>query len=290
MPNHLSPDQTYTEATATNKATVLNADGFRIQDHSSVNGDGATYVAWQWKVNGGTRTTFTESGSNMGGGYQVNTTAGISIIDYTGTGSAGYFSHGLGAAPEFIIIKNRSTTDGWRAWSHKLSGVTYRLYLHTTAAESSGWDSWTIGSTTLTLGTDGSVNRDGSNHIAYLFRGIQGYSKFGGYTGNGNVDGTFIYTGFKSSFVMVKPTSATGEWAMFDTKRNAYNETNDVLRANNTAAESDSSGDNSIDILSNGFKMTGNGGWTNTNARTYIYAAFAENPFVTSGGVPCTAR
>jgi len=277
----------YTEATG---FTAFQSDGFQ---HGGANGYGASgenYVSFQWKANGGTRSTFTESGDNMGGGYQVNTTAGFSIIDYVGTGSAGYFSHGLGAAPEFIIIKNRSTTDGWRAWSHKLSGVTYRLYLHTTAAESSGWDSWTIGSSTVTLGTDGSVNRDGENHIAYLFRGIQGYSKFGGYTGNGNVDGTFIYTGFKSSFVMVKPTSATGEWAMFDTKRNAYNETNDVLRANNTAAESDSSGDNSIDILSNGFKMTGNGGWTNTNARTYIYAAFAENPFVTSGGVPCTAR
>jgi len=286
---------TNAEGTVSGHLTAFDSDGFTLGDNSGVgssNGNTETYVAWQWKANGGTRTTFTESGSNMGGGYQVNTTAGFSIVDYVGTGSAGYFSHGLGAAPECIIIKNRSYAGGWRVWSHKLSGVTYRLYLHGNNAESSGWDSWTIGSSTVTLGTDGSVNRDGDNHIAYCFRSIQGYSKFGSYTGNNNASGPFVYLGFKPAFLMFKRTSGTEDWGIVNIKsspRAAGTETNDMayeLEANENGAEA-----NQIDFwfLSNGFKIDGSGNFANGDGETYIYAAFAEQPFVSSGGVPCTA-
>ena len=269
--------------------TSFDSDGFTVDNNGAINEDGVGNVGFQWKANGGTRSTFTESGNNMGGGYQVNAAAGFSIIDYVGTGSAGYFSHGLGAAPECIIIKNRSYAGNWRFWHHKMSGVTYRASLNTDAAESSGWDSWTVGSSTVTLGVDGSVNRDGDNHIAYCFRSIKGYSKFGIYTGNGNANGVFVYTGFQPRWLVVKPRTLVSNYFQLDTARDTYNPATKFLRLDTTHAEDDGA-DKDIDFLSNGFKTRAATGFHNDNNQTHLYMAFAKHPFVTSGGVPCTAR
>ena len=285
----LESNDTTTEANNSSDVKSVQSNGFTAGNNAGINGGSATQVAWQWKANGGTRSTFTESGNNMGGGYQANATAGFSIVDYVGTGSAGYFSHGLGAAPEFMLFKNRSYAGNWRAWSHKMSGVTYRMNLNTNAAESSGWDSWTVGSSTVTLGTDGSVNRDGDNHIAYCFRSIQGYSKFGSYVGNGLADGPFVYTGFKPAYVMLKKTTSTGSHLIFDNKRPGYNGTGHRLYANDTDGEDTDTGD-SVDLLSNGFKVRGGSSSSNADGATFVYMAFAEHPFVSSKGVPCTAR
>ena len=288
----LTPNENYVDAGSgshgANGVTAFGVDGFTLGDVARSNDPEAALVSWNWKANGGTRSTFTESGNNMGGGYQVNATAGISIIDYVGTGSAGYFSHGLGAAPECIMIKNRSYAGNWRFWHHKMSGVTYRASLNTDAAESSGWDSWTVGSSTVTLGVDGSVNRDGDNHIAYCFRSIKGYSKFGIYTGNGNANGVFVYTGFQPRWLVVKPRTLVSNYFQLDTARDTYNPATKFLRLDTTHAEDDGA-DKDIDFLSNGFKTRAATGFHNDNNQTHLYMAFAESPFVTSNGSPANA-
>jgi hypothetical protein len=139
----------------------------------------------------------------------------------------------------------------------------------------------------FSVGSSTSTNGNGTAYIAYLFAEKQGYSKFGGYTGNGSTNGTFCYTGMKPSFVMIKKSSGTGDWEMLDNQRLGYNPRTETLGANNSSSEGNY---NRIDILSNGFKVRSTSGNVNTSGGTYIYMAFAENPFVTSTGVPATAR
>ena len=286
----------YTEATG---FTAFQSDGFQ---HGGANGYGAsdeTYVAWQWKANGGTRSTFTESGANPGGGYQANTTGGFSIVDYTGTGAAGTMAHGLGAVPHVIFVKSRTgaaDSDGdWNVYHHKNTSAPETDFLilnETTATQDAAnrWNDTAPTSSVFTVGTTTRVNEDADNYIAYCFAPIQGYSKFGSYTGNGASDGTFVYTGFKTAWVMVKKTSASGSsWLIFDNKRPGYNGTGHRLYANATDTEDTDTGD-SVDLLSNGFKFRGGSSSSNQNAATFIYMAFAEHPFVSSEGVPCTAR
>ena len=269
----------------------FDSDGFTIgTSDGSTNASGDTYVAWQWKANGGTRTTNTESGDNPAGGYQVNTTAGFSIVDYVGTGGAGTKAHGLGAIPEVVIIKNRDRSAQWAVY-HKDIGATKFLELSTTAAEGTDamFNDTAPTSTVFSVGgSSNTTNADGENLMAYCFKAIQGYSKFGFYTGNGDADGTFVYTGFKPAWVMWKRTDGgTNMWQIMDTTRNTYNVMDKYLQANATNAEADY---DFVDFLSNGFKHRHTSSHSNGDGETYVYMAFAEQPFVTSGGVPCTAR
>jgi len=275
----------------------LDSDGFEVTGSDvDTNENNIAYVAWQWKANGGTRTTNTESGDNPAGGYQANTTAGFSIVDYTGTGAVGTMAHGLGAVPDFIMISNLDEADAWAVYhsANTAAPETDYLVIDTTAAtadDATYWNDTAPTSTVFTVNTDHSVNADGEKYIAYCLTSIQGYSKFGAYIGNGNTDGPFAYLGFQPAWVMIKRTDSTADWKINDSARD-FNGTygNDAsLYANENEAEVTDSSFN-VDFLSNGFKLVSADAGNNADGGTYVYAAFAEHPFVTSGGVPNTAN
>jgi len=282
-------NSTSAEGDTSTRLTSFNSDGFTVRTDPSVNGDGNGIVAWQWKANGGSRTTFTESGDNPGGGRQVNTTAGFGIYDYTGTGGAGTIAHGLGATPKWVLIKDRGNAEHWIVATTQIDGSRDGIYLETTGAkfDLSSSNELIFDSTNITLSDDWvDTNGDARNYIMYAFTPIQGYSKFGSYTGNGNVDGTFVHTGFSPAWVIVKRTDSGNNWHMHDNKRVPHNSNNKTLYANLTNTE----GTEDFDMLSNGFKLRESGGGYNASGGTYIYMAFAESPLVTSKGVPTTAR
>jgi len=274
----------------------LDSDGFEVTGSDvDTNDSNSAYITWQWKANGGSRTTNAEDGNNPAGGYQANTTAGFSIVDYTGTGAAGTMAHGLGAAPDFILFKNLDVDDAWAVYhsANTAAPETDYMVLSTDTAtvdDDAFWNDTAPTSSVFTVNTDHSVNADGERYIAYCLTSIQGYSKFGGYTGNGNADGPYIHLGFKPAFIWLKNTDTTDSWYLYDIKR-AETSGNEVDIAIGTATnlyEFDTSSD--LDFLANGFKNRGSGPVSNGDGNTIIYMAFAESPFVTSGGVPCTAR
>jgi len=266
----------------------FDSDGFTLGNANNTNQNTHTFAAWNWKAG--------ESTSSNGDGtitstVSVNSTSGFSIVSYAGTGVADKtVGHGLGATPAMIIIKNRVNDPEWRVWHQKLSGPTYKLRLNGTEAQDSSATVFNGQSaTTFTVGTDPSVNGSGNNIIAYCFKEVKGYSKFGSYTGNGSTDGTFVYTGFKPAFVINKriDSSTGGSWILQDNKRgdNVRNPVDLSFSPTNNQSESDWGDTFDCDYLSNGFKwrMDGTAGYNNTSAATYIYLAFAESPFVTAG-------
>jgi hypothetical protein len=289
---YFETDSTAAENNNQNWMQSVNTDGFTtgISEHTNSN-SGSAFVAWQWKANGGTTTAFNESGSNPGGTRQTNTDAGFSIISYTGTGSNGTIAHGLPSTPEFLIFKRRDATQFWCVW-HQAIGDDNKLALHLSDgldADGAFMNSTLPTSTNITVGgASVNTNADNGTYICYAFSPIQGYSKFGKYKGNSSTDGTFVYLGFKPRWVMIKSTSAGVGWFMHDTKRSTTNVMDDYLRADTPDGQGTSVTVN-IDFLSNGFKLRYNNN-TNFSSHTYVYMAFAENPFVTSTGVPTTAR
>ena len=290
---YLETDSTAAENNNQNWMASVNTNGFTtgIAEHIN-NNSGSAYVAWQWKANGGTTTAFSESGSNPGGTRQTNTAAGFSIIAYTGTGSNGTIAHGLPSTPEFLIFKRRDATQFWCVW-HQAIGDDYKLALHLSDgldADGAFMASTLPTSTNITVGgASVNTNADNGTYICYAFSPIQGYSKFGSYVGNGNSNGPFVYTGFKPAFVMIKRTDSTGGWTIYDTKR-GYNGNNYELFPHSAEAEYTGTSYFEADILSNGFKLRLTDGQINAAGGTYIYMAFAENPFTTSTGIPTTAR
>ena len=287
----LISNTTGAETTDTNGLTAFTTSGFTVGSDSNYNnGTGpATYVAWEWKA-GGTGSAGSGSGlTNITN--SANASAGFSITTYTGNGSAGaYFNHGIGAAPNLVIVKQRtaSSTTNWAVWHISIANTNY-LLLNTSAISTSGttyWNSTTPDSTKVTLGTAADVNTNTGTYVAYCFAPIAGYSAFGSYTGNASADGPFVYTGFRPRFVLVKNTSATGEWSVFDTSRSSSNGANVEdykLYPSTSNTENGVSGEttstNNIDTLSNGFKLRTANGNTNGSTNVFIYAAFAENPF-----------
>ena len=282
----------YTESTG---LTAFQSDGFQ---HGGANGYGASgenYVAWQWKANGGTTTTNDASSTGVGGldsVYQANTTAGFSIVTYTGSGSNTTVAHGLGNVPEVIIFKKRTDdTEDWLVYHHT-QGNASAGKLNTNAAWETGssslFDSTTPTSTVFSIKTNSKVNDSSDTYVAYCFSEVQGYSKFGNYTGNGNADGAFVYLGFKPALIIVRATD-TDNWRMYDHKRaNAHNVIDVRIIADTTAAESQD--DNECDFLSNGVKFRSSSGGVNSSGQAYTYMAWAEHPFVSSKGVPTTAE
>ncbi len=276
--------------------TSVDSDGFTWDTvDSSVGASSNTYVAWAWKANGGSTTTNDASATSVGtidSVIQANTTAGISIVTHTGTGSAGNIAHGLGAVPQWILTKNRSDSASWANY-HASVGNEYYLELDTYDARetaSSVWGDTTPSSTTFRVGGANTKNNSSSdNFVSYCFTPIKGYSHFGSFTGTGGTTtGARIYTGFKPAFVIIKRSSGIADWNIFDSKRPySFNEANGRLRANDNTAEGTS--DAGIDLLSNGFKCR-LGSEFNADGTTNIYIAFAESPFVSSKGTPTTAR
>ena len=269
----------------------FNSDGFTVGSDTGYNGNGNSMVSWNWKAG----TSFTNDASSTGIGSidsagSFNNDSGFSIVSYTGTGSNGTIKHGLNSVPSMIIVKERDNANDWKVYHHSI-GNGKSLRLDTTAAQgddSTAWNSTTPTSSVFSVGTSNAVNRNGGGIIAYLFAEKQGYSKFGSYVGNGNADGTFVYTGQKSAFVMIKRTDTAKNWLILDNKRNTDdNPYNTELVANDSRTEETNI---RFDSLSNGFKLRLASGASNVSGGNYIYMAFAENPFVTSTGVPATAR
>ena len=255
-----------------------------------------TQVAWLWKANGGTATASgSESGDNPAYSYQANTTAGFSIVTYTGTGSAGTVSHGLGVAPDWILVKNR--TDSGADWcvyhsNNTSAPETDFLKLNTTEATedvNSIWNDTAPTSSVFTVGTSNGTNGDGDNYVAYCFAEIKGYSKFGSYTGNGSMQMVHLFIqDLNLPWLMVKKSAGNARaWVIHDNKRDIDNPTASRLDANVADAEQSSG---HFDFLSNGFKCRSTEGATNQDTHTFVYMAFAEHPFVSSKGVPTTAR
>ena len=283
---------TNAEGTSTARLKSFDTNGFTLGDTGSTNQNGANFVAWQWKANGGTTSSNTDG--SITSTVQANQDAGFSIITYTGNGTAGAtFGHGLGVAPSMVIVKKRSATplaDSWGVWHQGLTSAAYNLLLNTTAAESNSWNVWNSTeptSSVITVSNDSTGNYNGQPYIAYCFASKQGYSKFGKYVGNGNTNGAFVYTGFKPAFVMTKNISATDSWVIMDEKRSPSNVANKYLLPNSDGAEGTNF--DMFDFVSNGFKCR-RATSQNTSGNTFIYMAFAEHPFTTSTGIPTTAR
>ena len=292
---HLSSSLTNAENTNANGIQAFETDGFQLGTDTDINQSSGTYVAWQWKANGGTTTTNDASATSVGtidSVYQANTTAGLSIVTYTGTGSAGTIAHGLGATPTVYIIKNRERSDSWRVAAEVL-GYGDQLLLNDTDAEANDnntFNNTAPTSTVFSVGTRNAVNANGEGHVAWVFAPKQGYSHFGTYKGNGSSDGPFVYTGFKPAWIMIKHRGSGGnDWIVIDTTRFTTNVVSNYIRANTSDAETDQYNID-VDILSNGFKMRGNSGNINTNNSQHFFMAFAEHPIVSSTGVPVTAR
>ena len=285
----LHSDGTGAEQTQSAGLTAFSSDGFTVGDDDGIGANTATYVAWQWKANGGT--TSTNSDGSQDSTVQVNSTAGFSIVKRTGTGSAGAtYGHGLGAVPDVIINKGLNTNE-WYSYFKAIGGGTHWIALESTGAkvdDANMWNDTDATSTVFTVGNSGGSNGSGVEYIDYCFKEVQGYSKFSSFTGNGNADGTFVYTGFKPAWLMIKETVSGGGWGMWDNKRTPTNAMTIRLLANTNAAD-DTSTDNSVDFLSNGFKMRTSSGSFNQASTDIVYMAFAQSPFVDSEGVPTTA-
>ena len=265
-----------------------NSDGFVLSNNTNFNGNGVTFTSWNWLANGaGSANTDGTISSTV----SANTTSGFSIVSYTGTGANATVGHGLGVAPSMVITKRLSSTDDWIVWNKGLTNPASYLYLNSSNAEMgsvAAYQNITPTSTLLYPGTDGRTNGNGDTYISYVFADVQGYSKFGSYTGNGNADGTFVYTGFKPAFVMVKRTDTTNDWKIIDNKRATFNVAGKTLKANSSDAEDGT--ENYYDFCSNGYKIRNSAGALNASGGSYIYMAFAEAPLVGTNNVPCTAR
>jgi hypothetical protein len=284
------------ESTQTQDLKSFDSDGFTVGSNDNVNRSSDSFVSWNWKAG----TSFTNDASSTGVGSidsagSVNTDAGFSIVSYTGTGSTGTVAHGLGATPGVIIFKERADdAHAWIVYHHKNTSApaTDYLLLNSTSATDDYADYFNDTAPTssvFTIDTAGDINGSSDTYIAYCFAEKQGYSKFGSYSGNGNADGSFIYTGFKPAFLIIRRTDDGDNWVMFDNKRNEFNLTDKRLYPNSAAVEATASSV-SLDLLSNGFKLRGTDSQINNSSGTYVYLAFAENPFVTSTGIPTPAR
>ena len=287
---YIQANSTAAEGTDSNLIKSFDANGYTIGTSNAVNSTGETMVGWNWKA-GGSASSNTDG--SITSSVSANQDAGFSIVSYTGNATANAtVGHGLGVAPSMMIVKKRNGAFNWGIYHKSLTA--HKLLAFTTGApddDASYWNDVEPTSSVFNLGSGALTNGSGSTMIAYCFSEKKGYSKFGSYTGNGNVDGTFVYTGMKPSFVMYKASSILGQsWLIHDNKRGnqgANANPQDLrLLANATNTEADVN----IDFLSNGFKPRAGDAHINSSGTTYIYMAFAENPFTTSTGVPATAR
>ena len=281
------------QATETQDLTAFNTNGFTVGTSGAVNTNNVNYASWNWKANG-------QGSSNTDGSINTtytsaSATSGFSISTYTGTGANATFGHGLGVAPKFIMIKRLDNGANWRCY-HASIGANYNLVIATDGFQTTPtvWNNTAPSSSLVYLGSYNEVNGSGASQLAYCFADVQGFSKFGSYIGNGNVDGTFIYTGFKPAFVITKnyadsggASNNGGNWRIFDNQRLGYNVNNATLYPNLSNAEAD---ETSLDLLSNGFKMRGTTGDLNQNGMKYVYMAFASEPLVSTNGNAATAR
>ena len=272
--NALFTDLTDAETTYTSRLNSFDSSGFTTG--AQYNANNGTFVGWQWKANGA---GVTNTNGSITSTVSANTTAGFSVVTYTGTGANATVGHGLGVAPSMVITKSRAVASNWPSY-HSSLGAGNVIFLNATnasVASATIWNNTSPTSSVFSVGAD--PNFPAGTMVAYCWAAVPGYSAFGSYTGNGSTDGPFVYTGFRPRFVLFKRTDAVNTWLIYDTSRSPYNADVAALYPNSFAAETT---DDPIDYLSNGFKMRGTGNLANTSGGTYIYAAFAESPFNTA--------
>ena len=290
----LKPNTTATQDTSYASVASFVSTGYTLTDNSTINGNSENNVSWSWKAGG---SGSTNNDGSVASTVSANTTAGISIVKWTANiSSAISVGHGLGVAPKVIIQKALGVAANWVAGGFGLSWNGYIMPSATNAFNDSGDASTGTGRFFKAGGTEptssvfhtnsSALIGSASDMIAFCFAEKKGFSKFGSYTGNGNADGAFVYTGFKPSVFIFKRTDSTNDWGIFDNKRNTFNEVDSGLKVNDNATEYTG---NDCDFLSNGVKLRSTGGDNNASA-TYLFMAFAESPFVASNGDPSTAR
>ena len=286
----LETNNSNAEATDATSLKSFTSDGYTLGTGATVNSSSPstkTYVSWNWSAGG---SASSNSNGSITSSVSANTTAGFSIVSWSGSGANATIGHGLGAEPKMIFLKIRTGTNNWQVYNKSI-GSGNALFLNTTDASSSntGWQSTDATSSVFYVSGGTAVNGSGQNLIAYCFAEKKGYSKFGTYTGNGSTNGTFVYTGFKPALVIIKRTdnSSGANWLLLDSVRSDINVVNENLFANLTDAETSTG---RCDFVSNGFKLRQSGTTVNTSSGTYIYIAFAESPFVNSNGIPNNAR
>jgi hypothetical protein len=280
--NILVSNATTAENNAPTVVTSFNTNGFSFGVDNTANGN--SMVGWQWVAGQGVNNTNTVGSTTST--VSSNTTTGFSIVTYTGTGTTATIGHGLNVAPQFIIVKDRvSSAYTWVVY-HASLGATKYLNLNIVDAaytSSDPWNNTSPTSTVFTTGISNGTNKSGDTYVAYCWAPVAGFSQFGSYAGNNSSDGPFIYTGFRPKFIMIKNyAGASGQdWLIWDTSRSPYNVEQARLKPNDSAAEVSGDGYDYVDALSNGFKLRGQAGSNGTNGSgySYIYAAFAENPF-----------
>ena len=287
---YLQSNDAAAEVTNAESLKTFDSDGFTVGTMNEVNTNTEDYVSWNWKA--GTTSGISGSPSITPGGYSFNATSKFTILKYTGNSTAGAtVPSGLGVA-QFIIAKHHGASNNWQVYHHKNTAApaTDFLELNTTAATGDNvnrWNDTLPASNLITLGSGSEVNENTKVISMYAWAEVQGFSKFGSYTGNGNADGPFVYTGFRPGFIMIKRIDSTGAWQVWDSKRPTYNETTGRLYPNDVDAESNTQ---ELDILSNGFKYRDTGAAANASSATYIYMAFAAFPTVSSNDIPGVAR
>jgi hypothetical protein len=271
---YLVQNNTSAEGTNTNYFTSFNSNGYTLG--SSDYATGVTVVDWCWKAGG---TAVSNTSGTITSSVSANTTAGFSVVTYTGTGANATVGHGLGVAPSMVIVKHRNAADAWYVYHVSLTSAAYVLQLNTTIAQTSIptiFNSTAPTNSVFSVGTDSSTNTGSGTYVAYCWAPVAGYSAFGSYTGNGSADGPFIYTGFRPRFLMIKSSSGAFNWFIEDSSRNTTNVTGLDLSPNLSDAEANNSP--TFDFLSNGFKLRNTYTSQNGSGTTYIYAAYAENP------------
>ena len=285
-------DTTGAETTSNESLKSFDSDGFTLGTQQNVNASANndnSFVAWNWKAGG---SASSNSDGSITSSVSANQDAGFSIVSYTGTGSAGTVGHGLSATPKMIIAKNRSDVQFWAVYHASLSGANKYLVLDQNSSAQSGtaiWNSTHPTSSVFSVANHGTTNENGDDIIAYCFAEKKGFSKFSSFVGNGNDDGSYIHLGFKPAFILLKNTSVSASWLINDNKRNGFNPNSRTITPNNSEVEN--TGTDRTDFLSNGFKLrVGSSTAWNGSGNTISYMAFAESPFVTSTGIPTTAR
>ena len=291
---HLASNDTAAQsALDTAGLSAWTADGFTVNTRAQVNYNTGTFTSWNWK--GGTTSGITTDGSTTitPSAYSFSATSGISIVQYSGNNTSGAkVAHGLGAAPGMIIVKTINTANSWNIYQQAVDATAPEDYYMTFGTDartddSSRWNDTAPDSVNFTLGNAAAVNGSSNTMIAYCFANKTGYSKIGSYVGNGVADGTFVYTGFRPAFLMIKRYDGVASWYVYDDKRLGYNVDNN---ANRPDADWATDTTDVLDLVSNGFKLRNSGSSWNGSLDDYVYAAFAEFPIVSSNDVPGVAR
>jgi len=285
----LRPNLSNTQADDNQLITAFGSDGFTVGTSGSGNTNGNNYAAWNWKANG---SGSSNTAGSINSTVSASTTSGFSIVKWTGNGSTATVGHGIGAVPKMVMVKSLGNATTWMI-QHASLGNAKEIYLNNTSAagNSTAWNSTTPTSSlfTVTGGAGDGVNASG-DYIAYCFANVKGFSKVSSFIGNGNVDGPFLFCGFKPAFIILKNTiDGAKNWEMLDNKRPGQNPADDLLFPDTVDAESASQTDRLVDFTSTGVKIRGNSAQMNASGQEFIFIAFAAAPFVSSSGIPVTA-